>query len=135
MKKTDKWKKWKISASSAAAVMVLFTIVQNSDAFRQQVLASGASASSDTLSDLQQQNDRMQQWADSSTDNGQGYDWNERSGNGHGPGRSRGGRGMDSDWTGQSGGSSSGDSSSGDSSWSTREYSNGSGMQSRTGRS
>ncbi|WP_270170703.1 hypothetical protein [Paenibacillus sp. SYP-B4298] len=132
MKKINKWKKWKIGAGSAAAVMVLFSIVQHSDAFRQQVLVSGTPTTTDTQGNLQQQDDRMQQWADSGADM-EGYRWNTRPG--HGSGRWHGSRGDDSSWTNRSGDSSDSGTSSDGGNWTSREYSSGSGMQSRTGRS
>lgn len=115
--KKDKWTKWKIGASSAAAVFVLLSAMQQSEAYRNAVLDKEQAAAKDTyIADESQPNsDFVEQWSQSGSMHKRGYNWNQRNGS--------------------SNDESSGSSASGQSSGSITEQENSGGMQSRTGRS
>lgn len=116
--KKDKWTKWKIGASSAAAVFVLLSAMQQSEAYRNAVLDKKQAATGDSYiaNESQQDSDFVEQWSQSGSTRKPGYNWNQRNGSDSSDGNS-------------------GSSASGRSSGSISEQNNSGGMQSRTGRS
>ncbi|OMF38443.1 hypothetical protein BK133_02685 [Paenibacillus sp. FSL H8-0548] len=47
-KRKDKWRKWKIGAGSATAVMMLFGAIQNSETFKRQALEKSQDVDGDS---------------------------------------------------------------------------------------
>lgn len=131
-KKRDKWLKWKIGSGSAAAIMLFFGMVQNSDAFQEAVQAkSGVTPEEAYTADGSGGNGGYAERFESQFSRSQTY------GYGRGGGASRGsaedGSSRSSGSSGSSG--SAGSSENGNSGGSLSQRDSSGGMQSRTGRS